>query len=171
MWKNMPFFVEYVVNFVAEPLLLLVGAMAAIAALHALQRERYGLPGALASLAPFVGLALVVSSFILHMSNQIIQSPGFIVLVGVGALLMTLGVVALGIITIAARVLPWWCGAALIVGSLLFVLLVVGFALGLFRAGPFGDVALMPIIVAWALVGYAIFRAGGRVSEQPSRVQ
>ena len=157
----------YVVNVAARPLLLLVGVMAAIAALHALQRERYGLPGALASLAPFLGLALVVSSFILHWSNQIIEIEGFLVLIGVGALLMTVGVVALGITTIAARVLPRWCGAALIVGSPLFVLLGVGLSMH----GLFVDVALVPIVVAWALVGYAIFRAAGRRSERPSRVR
>ena len=39
---------------------LVLGAMAATAALHSLQRERYGLPGALASLASFVGSALIL---------------------------------------------------------------------------------------------------------------
>ena len=36
----------------------------------------------------------------------------------VGAVVASLGMVALGIATIGARVLPWWCGAALIVGGL-----------------------------------------------------
>src|SRR5215217_9216621 len=39
-------------------LLLLVGALAAIAGVHALQRERYGLWGAAASLIAFVGVTL-----------------------------------------------------------------------------------------------------------------
>ncbi len=42
--------------------LLVLGATAALVALHILQRGRYGLPGALASLTTFVGLAVIVVS-------------------------------------------------------------------------------------------------------------
>ena len=44
-------------------LLLLVGALAAIAGVHALQRERYGLWGAAASLIAFIGVTLIFLAF------------------------------------------------------------------------------------------------------------
>ncbi len=117
----------------------------AIAALHALhrERERYGWPGTLASLVSFVGLALIIISWPLETTSTL----------SVGLVLATGGLLALGPITMIAEVLPWWCGAALIVGS-----------------PPFA--VLWPLVgVPWIVVGYAIFRAGGRVSEQPSRVR
>ena len=42
--------------------LLGIGALAAIAALHALQRRHYGLSGAVASVTTFVGVAMMVVS-------------------------------------------------------------------------------------------------------------
>jgi hypothetical protein len=42
--------------------LLALGAMVAIAALHALQRERYSLPGMLASLTVFIGVVVILGS-------------------------------------------------------------------------------------------------------------
>jgi hypothetical protein len=39
--------------------MLLIGALAAILALHALQRQRYGSRGTLAALAAFIGLVLL----------------------------------------------------------------------------------------------------------------
>ncbi len=70
----------------------------------------------------------------------------------VGALVVIVGFVALGIATVAARVLPWWCGAALMVFPIFPAL------------GPLGG-------VPWVVVGYALFRAGSRLPEQPSRVR
>ena len=54
--------------------------------------------------------------------------------------------------TVVLRVLPGWGGVALIVGGLSLELAAL--------AG-----------VAWATVGYAIFRAAGRRTERPSRVR
>src|SRR5215207_687768 len=45
-------------------LLLLVGALAAIAGVHALQRERYGLWGAAVSLIAFIGVTLIFFGFL-----------------------------------------------------------------------------------------------------------
>ena len=80
-------------------------------------------------------------------------------LIFLGALLATLGLVALGIVVISVRgVLSWWCGAALIAGSPLSAFL-----------GPLSGGLL--IGVAWALVGIAIFLAARRRTAQASRVQ
>jgi hypothetical protein len=141
--------------------LLLLGAMAAIAGLHVLQRERYGLVGALASLTAFVGVAIIlVGGLVDILAGQRYPSVASILIVA--ALVATVGLVALGTATIAARVLPWWCGASIILGSPPFVL---------FFASLY-DVLSSLVGAAWALVGYALLRqAGVRQAQQPSRVR
>jgi hypothetical protein len=142
--------------------LLALGAMVAIPALHALQRERYGVPGTLASLTVLIGVVLMLGSNLGLTEGLPWPLPERIFMVGV--LVAALGMVALGIATIAARVLPWWCGVALMVGGLGFVgpmlaLSWAGFSIGLLAG------------VAWAVVGYALLRARARLPEQPSRVR
>jgi hypothetical protein len=151
---------------IASFVLLLLGAMAAIAALHALQRglygpgawERYGL-GVLTSLASLVGVALILVGDLGDVGGLRYQAlaglrPVAMNLFLIGLLVATIGILALGIATIAARKLPWWCGAALLAGSP-----PIAFFLG-------------PLLgVPWALVGYAIFRAAGRRTQKPSRVR
>jgi hypothetical protein len=132
----------------------LLAVMAAIAALHAIQRERYGWRGTLASLVAFVGTALVVVGMPLVIAGGAhadwLGIAQLIVLVGL--LTMTLGLVSLGFVTITTRVLPWWSGAALIASPIFAVL------------GPL-------VGVPWVLVGYAIFRAASHPAQQPSRVR
>ena len=134
----------------------------AIAALHVLHRERegYSWPGTLASLASFIGLALIIVSWPLKLKTMLFLDAGL------G--LATVGLLALGVVTISERVLPWWCGAALIVGSPLGVVFGMGF---LWPLGLDEMAIILPLGLGWIVVGFAIFRAGGRVSEQPSRVQ
>ncbi len=79
-------------------------------------------------------------------------------LVVLGLTLATLGLIALGIVTINGRVLPLWCGVALMAGNPL-----VGFFLAIWFGGLLG--------VPWLVVGYAIFRAAKRGPERPSRVR
>lgn len=146
--------------------LLALGAMVAIAALHVLQRERYGLPGALASLTVFIGVVLILSSNLGFTEGLPWPLPERIFMVG--AVVAALGMVALGIATLAARVLPWWCGVALMVGGVgflgpVFALSLVGFSIGLLAG------------VAWALVGFALLRArvflaGSPVWDSPVRM-
>ncbi len=75
-------------------------------------------------------------------------------------MLATLGGIGLGALTIAVGVLPRWGGVALIVGSL-----------SLQPAALLGELFVALAGVAWALVGFAIFRTGTRLPEQPSRVR
>ena len=134
---------------------LMVGAMAAIVALHALQSQHYGRLGTGASLAAFVGLAmyLVGAGVAYARDDFFLAFPATIFLVVVGLLLVTGGLIALGILTMNARVLPWWCGAALVVSAPSFTAFL----------GP-------GVGVAWVVTGYAIFRAGAHRSERRPQV-
>ncbi len=142
--------------------LLLLGAMIfpAIAALYALHRASYGLASTLISLTALVGLGFVIVSYLLELKA--------VSVLDFGIMLVTLGLVGLAALTIVAGVLPWWCGAALIVGSPL------GAVLGITLLWPLGldeTAIILPLGTGWTLVGFAIFRAAGRRSERPSRVR
>ena len=143
--------------------LFLAGALAAtvsIAALYALSGERYSWLPLVAALVAFVGLGMefvymlaVVPGISLPVNDGFYYS---------GVFVGTLGLLALGILTMASRstvtsrVLPWWCGAALLAASPSFAyLLVPGAVVG----------------TAWVVVGFVVFRAAGRRTEQPARVR
>jgi uncharacterized membrane protein YvlD (DUF360 family) len=128
--------------------------LVAIEGLHSLQRSssRYGRIGAAGALITFIGYALivVVTALALMIAEGSLQS---IRLIGAAAVL--LGSILLGVMTIRARVLPWWCGVLLIV------------------ALPLGDISDMVVGVGsegvvfgmvWGLLGYAMLqrtRVGG----------
>ncbi len=144
--------------------LLAFGAMVALASLHALQGHRYNLFGMLAFLVSIVGVAMIfvgeLRSLVIGMSQGSPGAAAFSWLLIIGLLVSTVGLLGYGAVTITAGELPWWCGAALIAGSPL-----VGLFLYLFA------VEGLLLGVPWAIVGFAIFRAGSRLSEQPSRVR
>ena len=86
-----------------------------IAGLHAVQSQsgRYGRLGATSFLLTFVGYAIVLVS--VHLTTLAGGEPIFSVRL-VGGLLVLVGSILLGAMTLYARVLPWWCGVLLIVG-------------------------------------------------------
>jgi hypothetical protein len=90
----------------------------AIVGLHAVQRHsgRYGRLGTAGSLLTFLGYAIVLLS-----AHLVVLAGGEPILSIhlVGGLLVLVGSILLGAMTIFARVLPWWCGVLLIVGFLL----------------------------------------------------
>jgi hypothetical protein len=139
--------------------LLVLGAMAAIAALHLLQRERYGLLGTLAFLVAFVGVAMIFVDQLRNLVNPDVADVGWLFLIGL--LVATVGIISYAVVTLRAEVVPWWCGAALIAGSPL-----IGLFLYLFS--PVEDLLLG---IPWIVVGYAVFRAGVRLPERPARVR
>ena len=145
--------------------LLVFGAMVALASLHAIQRESYGLIGTLVFLVAFVGVAMIfvseVRSLILALWQGSPGAGGVSWLFIIGLLVATVGLIAYGVTTITATVLPWWCGLALIAGSPF-----VGLFLYLFS-----PVEESLIGVPWVLVGFSIFRAATHVPEHPSRVR
>jgi hypothetical protein len=103
--------------------LLPVGAAAVIAALHVLQRERYGLPGAIVSLISFVSLVLVVGALAAGVNFTTISDCACLSVLGWRLLVATFSIPVLGSLTISARVLLRWCGVALIFGSPLIAVL------------------------------------------------
>jgi hypothetical protein len=132
--------------------LLLLGAMAAIAALHALQRKRYRLERWFALMA-CIGLALMLAYELVSAVTER-YLPGVAWIFTVGAFAATMGILFLGAISIAIRVLPWWCGTALIVGVPSYAAF-LGSGVG----------------VAWVVVGYAVFRAAAHRSERHPQVR
>ena len=145
---------------------LLVGAMAAtlaIAALYALRRDISGVLGTLSSVAAFVGVALTLWGEL--------GSPVAAVL---GLLVESVGVLALGLVTIAVGGLAWWCGVALIVWGWALVFLLLVFLLLLPMMGvlapPF-PVSWGGVLagVSWIVVGFGVFRAARGRTEQPQR--
>ena len=96
--------------------LLLVGVLAAVASLHAMQRERYSLLGVLAASASFAGVALLLLGGLLGELVPAMAGQAILLLL-VGLVGASAAVVGLGILTITAKVLPRWCGVALVVGS------------------------------------------------------
>lgn len=149
--------------------LLLLGVMAGVATLHTLQRERYGLLGALASLSAFVGAALLAVQMALAYGVTGGLGDPYLMFLSLffssGSLLTTVGLLVLGFATMTTGTLPWWCGVAIMVGSPLFVLL------GTMLMGILGPVVMMPVGAAWMLVGYVIFRAGSRLPGGSTRVR
>ena len=138
----------FVVLFAGLVVSLALG-VAAVVSLDARKGPPYGPLATLASLTLGVGVAVVLAgmSAPLHAFSSYLS---FYALIG-GALVATVGLMALGIVTIAAGVLPWWCGVALIAGPILAL------------SGPLGGVVLV-------LVGYAVFRTAAHRAEHPSRL-
>ena len=156
--------------------------MAAIVALHVIQSRNYGRWGALVSGAAFAGLAMTAGGGLLGGFVPALAGQAMLVML-IGVLVASAGVVGLGIRILTARVLPRWCGAALVAGSPPFVFLEfmpVSFlesslaSAGLPSETPggmgWGVLWALPGL-SWTLVGYAVFRAGAYRSEQPSRAR
>ena len=172
----------------------LVGMTAGVAALHFVQRgsERYGLGGTIYSATSLIGVALIVGGALIgRVSQNWLLGTN---LMGVGLWAATIGLAALAIITIYARVVPWWAAAALIVANplggviisnLLFSFIpeshnahaaearlarvfdLSGSAEQWFYVG--WDVAWG--VVPWVVVGFAVLLAARRLTERPARVR
>jgi hypothetical protein len=137
--------------------LVIAGALAAIAALHTLHGGFYEMTGTLVSLVAFVGVVVLL---LLGLGDVLRCSPWFSRSPVGGYALAALGGMGLGAVTMVRRVAPWWCGIALIVGSP-----------GLAFAGLLGELFAAVAGATWALVGYALFRAGTHRQMRYSRVR
>jgi hypothetical protein len=151
--------------------LLPVGAMAAIAALHALQRESYGWTGTVVSLTAFVGLAIATGALTVGVISATPDLDLLFNVLVIGLLVATVGIVLLGGLTVATGMLPRWCGVALMAGSPVGVFLTMLPSAALGGAFTLGGTLQALGGVPWVVVGYAVFRAGGRQAQQPSRVR
>jgi hypothetical protein len=65
-------------------------------------------------LLAFVG---VVMMFVEPLRSLIPYAEEYFLLFLIGFAVATVGVIAYGVVTTRASVVPWWCGAALIAGS------------------------------------------------------
>jgi hypothetical protein len=146
--------------------LLGVGAIAAIVALHALQKRRYGLTGAVASVTTFVGMAMIVVSEPVGALGLAMEGSAMILFL-LGLLAAFVGMLALGAVTVGARVLPFWCGAALMVGGFGFVVELVGDWIIGASGTEYFNVLVLVTGIPWVVVGYAVFRAGGPRGRKP----
>ena len=155
--------------------MLLVGASSAIAALHFVQRRRYGRLGALASASAIGGIAMVVIGFLVSGLDSDTAFAVGITLLITGVVVGSTGIVLLGIVTITARVLPRWCGIALIAGSPPGVAILFMFLAPLAMVGnlPPGreQIGWTLAGIPWIVVGYAAFRAASRGNVGPARVR
>ncbi len=153
--------------------LLPLGALAAIAALHVLHRERYGWAGAVVSLTAFVGLALATGALTVGVVSTSPNLDSLFIALLIGLLVASVGIVLLGALSVSAQILPRWCGIALMAGSPVgvFITMILSAALELEGAFALGGASQALGGVPWVLVGLAIFRAAGQQPEQPSRVR
>ncbi len=150
---------------------LLVGVLAAIAALHFVHGGHYGWRGASASVAAFAGVAMVFLGGLTGESVPAMAQAAIALLIG-GVLTAYAGTVGLGIATINAGLMPWWCGAALVAGSPPGVGLVLMFSTLFVAAGILpGEIGWAVAGIPWALVGYAILRAGAARQQGSLRVR
>jgi hypothetical protein len=136
-------------------LLLLVVVIVAIVAIVALLRGTHH--GGLGIVACVVSLVGVVLAFV---GILFLGFAGFYV-IPLGVLVATVGLGILAILTTLTNALPWWSGVALVAGGLSVLLVHL----------PFPPLADSLMGVPWLVVGYAIFRAAGRRTERPPRVQ
>jgi hypothetical protein len=155
--------------------MLLVGASSAIAALHFVQRRRYGRLGALASASAIGGIAMAVIGFLVSGLDSDTAFAVGIPLLTTGVVVGSTGIVLLGIVTITARVLPRWCGIALIAGSppgvaILFMFLAPLAMVGSLPPGS-GQIGWALAGIPWIVVGYAAFRAASRGTVRSARVR
>lgn len=152
-------------------MMLLVGVLVALVALHLIQRGHYGRWGALTSVAALAGVAMVAVGGLageLFPATAPVDIP---LLIG-GVLAASVGIVGLGIVTINAKVLPRWCGIALIAGSPPGVSTLFMFSTLFVMTGIVpGEIGWALAGIPWMLVGYAIFRAGSAQQQRPSRIR
>jgi hypothetical protein len=150
-------FSDYLVEIVV--VLAFVLTLVTLAGLHAAQWHSgpYGILEAAGFWLTFSGYVVVLVT--VHLTLLAGGEPILSVRL-VGGLLVLVGSILLGAMTIRARVLPWWCG----------VLLIVGFPLGDFLNNVAVGGENIVFAIVWGLIGSALLSLRGSVAEKPSRV-
>lgn len=99
---------ESVTDYLIEVIFVvgLAGTLVVVASLHGLQKESYGRLGAAGSLTTFAGYALL---FVAASATALAGREVLDTVFPMGVLAILLGSILLGIMTLRARVLPWWC--------------------------------------------------------------
>jgi hypothetical protein len=120
---------------------------------HALQKENYGRIGRAGFYTFIVGAPVQSLGLLLVLVGS--ETPGEL-LIGVGGLGILVGLVLYGAATLQARVLPRWCGIALIVSLPLTILL-----------QEYGGIVFG---LVWLALGYVLWSHRGTATGQPPRV-
>ncbi len=136
------------VMFVVAMLLVLAGMVG----FHALQQGHYGDLGWAGFYTIVVGILAQILGLVLLLSG----SMALLWLVPVATLAVLIGFVLYGVATLRARVLPRWCGVALIVA---------------FPAAiASGTYAYFWLGLVWLALGYLLWRKRSTATERSSRV-
>ena len=136
------------VMFVVAMLLMLAGMMG----FHALQQGNYGRLGWVGFYAVVVGVLALVLGLVLLLSG----STALLWLLPVATLAVLVGFALYGVATLQARVLPRWCGVALIVAFPAAIAL--------------GTYAYFWLGLVWLALGYVLWRKRDTETERSSRV-
>lgn len=151
----------------------LLAVLGGLSGLHILQRDLYGKAGKAGFFAAFAGVFLAGVGHVFALPFLEFVNTGSVayVLIGLdqgvflplgtvymlGAFLMSLGFVVLGLATARARTLPLWCAPVLIGG-----------VAGLWMLGNAGGWTAFGL--AWIFAGYAL-RSVERTKTRPTRVR
>jgi hypothetical protein len=136
------------VMFVVAMLLMLAGMMG----FHALQQGNYGRLGWVGFYAVVVGVLALVLGLVLLLSG----STALLWLLPVATLVVLVGFALYGVATLQARVVPRWCGVALIVAFPAAIAL--------------GTYAYFWLGLVWLALGYVLWRQSSTTTERSSRV-
>jgi len=149
---------EYVVQTVA--VLAFLAVIVAVVGIHARHATspRYGRLGAAGAIAAATGYGVVALVKVISMIDDV---EYLLTVRLVGAVLVILGSAVLGIVTIRARLLPWWCG----------VLLIVAFPLGDVANVLFATAENLLLALLWGSVGSALLRTGRTEAAVPAGTQ
>jgi hypothetical protein len=134
-----------------------IEVIVAVLGIHALHRgnSRYGGLGTAGSVVTIAGYAIIA----LITAISVIQDFEYLLTIRIGAAgLMLLGSLLLGVIIIRARVLPWWCGA----------LLIIAFPLGDVANAVFSSAENLLLALLWGSVGFALLSRRRAVPQPPS---
>ena len=114
-------------------------------------------------------LQIVVFSLFVGVALTLFGERGSPLAAVLGLWVESVGVLALGLVTMAVGELAWWCGVALIVWGWALVCLLLLPMMGVL-APPF-PVSWGGLLagVSWLVVGYGVFRAARGQTEQPQR--
>ena len=136
------------VMFVVAMLLVLAGVMG----FHTLQQGNYGRLGWVGFYAVVVGVLALVLGLVLLLSG----STALLWLLPVATLAVLVGFALYGVATLQARVLPRWCGVALIVAFPAAIAL--------------GTYAYFWLGLVWLALGYVLWTRRSTTTERSSRV-
>lgn len=137
--------------------LAFAATIGAVLGLHALQRAhpRYGRVGAVGSILTILGYGTVLLVVVVG----IVLGGRSITEVRIaGALTVLVGSALLGVATLRARLVPWWCG----------VLLIVAFPIGDVLDGVFAGGEGIMLALLWGSVGLALLTRTGS-PDQPAK--